>query len=316
MSSYYSAFPTMPGTNVYRGAPISQDQIQRTQAMMQAEQEKVQAALASQQAQAQARIQALRSRNTSASGASIANTNAGASTSSTASSATATPSTASTISQYNALTAAANRNFYSAMNRISPDSYAMVREMSGLARQEMTGALPDDVRELVEMYAAERAVEGGISGSESERFATARDIGKTSLEVSQQGFTNAAQVLQSVRQNLMPAEVDIGQLHSASQQYALGMRQTDIQAQSIPLDWARLSQQQVQFNATQAWDRELSAMNRAFSQWAINESNASRERSEQAARTMPLPQSRQATIFDRAIGLQYNLADPKMKIAA
>lgn len=85
---------------------------------------------------------------------------------------------------------------------------------SKVARDMSEGKIPDDVQKMVKQAAGERALSRGLgSGSQASSFMTARDLGKTSLDIAQAGAslsTNLAQVYEARRQ--------------ANQQYSTNIR--------------------------------------------------------------------------------------------
>jgi hypothetical protein len=66
---------------------------------------------------------------------------------------------------------------------------------------QLSGELPPDVASQVARRSNARAVEGGYGGSEFGENLVARDLGLTSLQLSQTGFTNALNWISNVRAN-------------------------------------------------------------------------------------------------------------------
>jgi hypothetical protein len=69
----------------------------------------------------------------------------------------------------------------------------LLGEVEDIARELMPGNLPQDVADEIRRHAAESSLQGGISGQLA-RNLTARDIGRTSLEMKQLGASLAAGV--------------------------------------------------------------------------------------------------------------------------
>lgn len=63
----------------------------------------------------------------------------------------------------------------------------------------LRGELPDDVKSQVERNSAERAIAGGFFGSDFASNLTARDLGLTSLALTQQGLNSAERWLASAK---------------------------------------------------------------------------------------------------------------------
>jgi hypothetical protein len=62
---------------------------------------------------------------------------------------------------------------------------------------ELRGELPPDVQSAIERATAGRALAGGYGGSQAARNLTSRDLGLTSLNLTQRGGTDLSRVLQT-----------------------------------------------------------------------------------------------------------------------
>lgn len=109
---------------------------------------------------------------------------------------------------------------------------------SKVAREMSEGKIPEDVQKMVKQLAGERALSRGLgAGSQAASFMTARDIGKTSLDIAQAGSAlslNTAGVLESRRQ--------------ANQQYAMNIRNYLDQTRRTDLAATELTEGSRRFN--------------------------------------------------------------------
>jgi hypothetical protein len=98
------------------------------------------------------------------------------------------------------------------------------------------GELPPDVAALIERKSAESAVSGGFSGSGFHRNLTARDLGLTSLQLTQQGLSSAERWIAAARQYQVAPMSDVTAMFvSPAQQFASaeGKFQRDLYAAQI-----------------------------------------------------------------------------------
>lgn len=74
----------------------------------------------------------------------------------------------------------------------NPHAKAMTEQQSEVAIQMMNGELPDSVKSQIEMFAAEKSVQGGYGQTEGRSInVTARDLGLTSLDMMERGMNYA-----------------------------------------------------------------------------------------------------------------------------
>ena len=75
----------------------------------------------------------------------------------------------------------------------------MVGKASGVIQSQLSGEVPQDVQNLIQSKAAARAVGGGYGGSGLHGNLGLRDLGLTSLQMTQQGLNSASQWLQTMK---------------------------------------------------------------------------------------------------------------------
>lgn len=184
------------------------------------------------------------------------------------------------------------QNFQQAMEAVAPGSGKAVADNIGAL---LSGQIPADVLEQLKQSTAEMNLSQGRFG-EIANFTAARNIGKTSLDMTQLGL----QDLKSMMPNLpdidtliqqargydlskIGAEIQVGQTAAA-----LAQRQKEF-AQSTALEKMRLAlsanqqafaqgqaasgiaEQGREFDANLAWEKELSGFNRTYEKWAAGQ---------------------------------------------
>lgn len=78
------------------------------------------------------------------------------------------------------------------LNRMVPGWSEMLKQGTGNATAELKGQIPKDVQEQIYRQSAFQALSGGFGGSGMAHALTARDLGRTSLDLTNMG-NNAAQ---------------------------------------------------------------------------------------------------------------------------
>ena len=96
-----------------------------------------------------------------------------------------------------------------AMRGAIPDVDAISGTASKNLLSMLRGELPDDVASNVERRAAARGYSGGVGGSQFAKNMTARDLGLTSLQITQQGLDSATRWISNARQNLVAPQFDV-----------------------------------------------------------------------------------------------------------
>lgn len=82
----------------------------------------------------------------------------------------------------------------------------------------LRGELPSDVQQLIERKTAESAVRGGFSGSGVHRNLTARDLGLTSLQLTQTAMSSADQWLARARDQARAPLMDVTRMFITPEQ--------------------------------------------------------------------------------------------------
>lgn len=84
------------------------------------------------------------------------------------------------------------------LERSIPGYNATKQKISGVIDSELSGEIPKDVQGRIQDSAAARALGGGYGGSGAHGSLVARDLGLTSLQLTQQGITSAETWMQNV----------------------------------------------------------------------------------------------------------------------
>lgn len=96
----------------------------------------------------------------------------------------------------------------------------------------LKGVIPQDVQNAVQNSAAARALGGGYGGSGMGRSLVARDLGLTSLDLTQRGLTAAERWMTFTRKALMPDQFDVTDMFlTPAQRLAFVVNERDSQFQ-------------------------------------------------------------------------------------
>lgn len=101
-----------------------------------------------------------------------------------------------------------------------PDLDEINTNISGNIAAMTRGELPKGVSDLISRKSAERAVAGGFGGSGMARSMEARDLGLTSLQMTEKGMLSAERWLTTVRNTQAPIMDVTSMFVSPAQQYA------------------------------------------------------------------------------------------------
>lgn len=132
-----------------------------------------------------------------------------------------------------------------ALERMLP-GYGNLRDTSTANIQSLLrGELPSDVENLIERRAAERGITMGTSGSDFNEFGAVRQLGLTSLEMTQRGLDSAMRWIDSVARrtptfNMASAFVPIGQrvgIKAAENQFKFQTDWLRNQIKAVPWGW-------------------------------------------------------------------------------
>jgi hypothetical protein len=107
-----------------------------------------------------------------------------------------------------------------ALNEQIPGLQGILQAGSGDIQSELNGQLPADVIGQIQAQDASTAAGGGFGGSGLAHNATARDLGLTSLQLTNQGIQNAQSWTANARQNLVAPQASVTSAFiSPEQQY-------------------------------------------------------------------------------------------------
>lgn len=90
-----------------------------------------------------------------------------------------------------------------------PDYDNIMQQGSSLVQSYMKGELPEDVRNQIGRTAAERSLAGGYAGSGMARNLEARDLGLTSLQLTQTGLSAAERWMSGATARAVPQMFDV-----------------------------------------------------------------------------------------------------------
>lgn len=96
-----------------------------------------------------------------------------------------------------------------AIEGVVPNAREILDSTSKNIASMSRGELPEDVARQVERRAAAKSFGSGTGGSGFGRNLTTRDLGLTSLQLTQQGFDNATRWLATARQALTAPQMDV-----------------------------------------------------------------------------------------------------------
>lgn len=166
--------------------------------------------------------------------------------------------------------------FYENLDRAFPGYRETFSQMTQNTNQMLQGRVPDDVADMVRMYSAEQGIQGHHAN-------TARNLGLTSLDMAQKGFTQGESLFDLASKYLTPpvgdvyasAEgirrdlVDVGTLRPADAiNAALTKRGQDINQQQFSTQMSferdKLKLQADMFQAEYDWNARADALNRAW----------------------------------------------------
>jgi hypothetical protein len=108
-----------------------------------------------------------------------------------------------------------------------PGYDSIVSKVGGNISSELSGQLPQDVQDQIQRNAAAKSIGGGYSGSGMQGSLTARDLGLTSLQLTQQGMDSASRWITTQKGTAVPGQFDISSMFiSPSQQIGVDQYNT------------------------------------------------------------------------------------------
>lgn len=90
------------------------------------------------------------------------------------------------------------RQFLAMMERIMPGFGEISKTITGNIKSQVSGELPADVERLIGREAAEKGIVRGTGGSQFENYGALRDLGLTSLELTDRGLNSAQRWMATV----------------------------------------------------------------------------------------------------------------------
>jgi hypothetical protein len=105
-----------------------------------------------------------------------------------------------------------------ALETIIPGYSSIKGKQSDIVQSMLRGELPRDVQDAVQQAAASRAVGGGYGGSGMNRNLVARDFGRTSFDITQQGLDSATRWMAATASMAAPALMDVTSMFLTPQQ--------------------------------------------------------------------------------------------------
>jgi hypothetical protein len=205
-------------------------------------------------------------------------------------------SLASTLLAGSTMDQATSATFYNALNKVLPTwnsdiigtGREAIQQTSSLARQLMTGELPQDVQDAINRTTAESGNSRGAFG-QALNFASARNVGQTSLDMKMAGANMYGSVVSPLASSLLsnalqlkPKQTDLQSLFSGTQGALLQANtvnagtgaQTALQValQNADYNWSsvlsnmNLSQDQAQMRVNAAQTSRNNAMNTSLMQ--------------------------------------------------
>lgn len=134
------------------------------------------------------------------------------------------------------------------MEQAIPGFEGIVAKGSGNVADLLAGKIPSDVSEAVQRSSAGRSLSGGYGGSGMARNLVARDLGLTSLDLTQQGLRSAESWIGAMEQLYSPSEaIFTGMFVTPQQQFAASTEERNLQFQrewlanqieAMPAPWA------------------------------------------------------------------------------
>lgn len=117
-----------------------------------------------------------------------------------------------------------------------PGFQGLKSKVSSTISDELAGKLPSDVIGNVQDLAAAKAIGGGYGGSGMHSNLVARDLGLTSLQLTQQGLTSAQSWMTAMDNIYKQGQFDMSSMFiTPQQQFAMDTSERDLQFQH---DWA------------------------------------------------------------------------------
>lgn len=102
--------------------------------------------------------------------------------------------------------------------QVIPGYQSLTSNAVGTIESELSGKVPTDVSEAIQSSDAAQALTGGFGGSGMLGHLTARDLGLTSLNLTQQGLNSAESWIRQMDAITMPSQFNISSMFVTPQQ--------------------------------------------------------------------------------------------------
>jgi len=167
------------------------------------------------------------------------------------------------------------KRFYENIENVLPDAIETIispqvealEAVSGLAEQLISGELPTDVQDQIMRQRAELGISQGLFGP-AQQYATARDLGLTSLDLQQlgaqlytQGVSPLATSLQASVMGFQPPTVNLPGLYQSMLGQAVGISSVD------PTGVMQTTAQVGISNSQGMWNAQIGVANMAMDAW-------------------------------------------------
>ena len=121
------------------------------------------------------------------------------------------------------------------LEQAMPGYGGMVKDASSLIQSQMRGEIPQDVQDAVQNSSAASAIGGGYGGSGMHGKRVARDFGRTSYDITQQGIDSASRWMQMTTAMFQPSMMNAQSMFlTPGQQLDVAFRNTE---NAFQRDW-------------------------------------------------------------------------------
>ncbi len=124
----------------------------------------------------------------------------------------------------------------SMLRKAIPGYDQMISKQGGIINSEMNGEIPQDVQDAIQRNSATRSMGGGYAGSGMNRNLTARDLGMTSLALTDKGLSSSEQWLQQMKSTALPSMFNLSSMFITPEQQAQNEWQNQIS--SFQRNWS------------------------------------------------------------------------------
>ena len=138
------------------------------------------------------------------------------------------------LPQAESLTSTANLFSQSQVNKmleqLMPNLMSASGDISSNIGDELKGKIPSDVSAAVQEASAGKALSGGYGGTGAARDLVARDLGLTSLNLTQQGLNSAESWMQTANSLYSPSQINVSSMFvNPSQEASFDVQQQESQ---------------------------------------------------------------------------------------